>query len=365
MRSWPGREAVKGGADQPTKRMKVCVYVELESRVSRSGIGASARQQRKALEKNGVEVTAYPRSDYDVLDLNTVGPMSYLHLLRARRRGKPVVVHAHTTEEDFRDSFRGSNLAAPLVRRYVRWFYSHADAVVVPSEYTRETLRSYPVEPPIHVVSNGVDLDRLEGHGDLRQEYRERYGLSGTVVFAVGHVFERKGLSTFCRLAREFPEMDFVWFGPIMDNLLGSRETKRWIRDPPDNVEFTGYVEDIRGGFGAGDVFLFPTKEENQGIAVLEAMACKKAVVVSDLPVFKEYLTDGRDCLMCGGFEEYVEALEGFRDPETRERFGERASEAARRHSLENVGEDLIEVYEDVLDAGEEAPEAAVIDEEA
>lgn len=328
--------------------MKACVYVELESRVSRSGIGVSAQQQRKALRKNGVEVTD-PGGDYDVLDLNTVGPWSLRHLRRARRMGKPVVVHAHTTAEDFRDSFRGSNLAAPLVRRYVRWFYNQADAVVVPSEYTRGILNEYPVTPPIHVVSNGVDLDKLSGHEELRDEYRDRFGLDGTVVFAVGHVFERKGLSTFCRLAGDNPDMDFAWFGPVMDNLLGSRETKRWVRDPPPNVEFTGYIEDIRGGFAAGDVFLFPTKEENQGIAVLEAMACGKGVVVSDLPVFREYLTDGEDCLMCGSYDEYVDALERMRDREERHWFGDNAARAAERHSLERVGGDLRGVYEDLV----------------
>ncbi|MDY6780366.1 MAG: glycosyltransferase family 4 protein, partial [Halobacteria archaeon] len=179
-----------------------------------------------------------------------------------------------------------------------------------------------------------------------REEYRDRYDLSGTVVFAVGHVFERKGLSTFCRLAREFPETDFVWFGPIMDNPLGSSEVKRWTNNPPDNVRFTGYIENIAGGFGAGDVFLFPTKEENQGIAVLEAMSCEKAVLVSDLPVFEEFLTHGENCLKASEFDEYVDALDRLHDEELRDELGESAAKEAEKHSLENVGEDLIEVYE-------------------
>lgn len=323
--------------------------MELESRVSRSGIGVSARQQRKALRKNGVDVTSDPGEGYDVLDLNTVGPLSYMHALRARRAGKPVVVHAHTTGEDFRNSFRGSNYAAPIVRRYVRWFYNHADAVIVPSDYTKELVMDYPVKPPLNVVSNGVDLDKLSGYEGLRSEYRERYDLDGTVVFSVGHVFERKGLSTFCRLAEELPGMDFAWFGPVMDNLLGSRRVKEWVRDPPSNVQFTGYIEDIRGAFGAGDVFLFPTKEENQGIAVLEAMACGKGVVVSDLPVFHEYLTDGEDCIMCTEFTEYVDALKTMNDGDTRREFGKKASKSAEQHSLDKVGEELIKVYTDTL----------------
>ncbi|MDY6776312.1 MAG: glycosyltransferase [Halobacteria archaeon] len=329
--------------------MKVCVYVEWESQVSKSGIGTSARQQRKALRKNGVEVTDDPSDDYDVLDVNTVGPKSLYHLKKAQTNGKPAVVHAHTTAKDFRDSFRGSNLLAPALRRYLSFFYSRADAVIVPSDYTKGVVEGYGIDPPVHSVSNGVDIESLEGHDELRDEYRDKYDLDGTVVFAVGHVFERKGLSTFCKLAQRLPDTDFIWFGPVMDNPLGSKQTKRWIENPPDNVEFTGFIDDIRGGFGAGDVFLFPTKEENQGIAVLEAMACEKGVVVSDLPVFDEFLTDAENCFKGDSLDEYEEAIERMRDDELRNEMGKNARREAEKHSLENVGESLIDVYDSLL----------------
>jgi glycosyltransferase involved in cell wall biosynthesis len=109
-------------------------------------------------------------------------------------------------------------------------------------------------------------------------------------------------------------------------------------------------MDDKRAAFGAGDVYLFPAKKENQGIAVLEAMACGKAVVLSDLPVFHEYYTDGEDCLMCSSRKEYRDALERLAaDPELRERLGENARETAAEHSLARLGENLVAAYEDVL----------------
>lgn len=53
-------------------------------------------------------------------------------------------------------------------------------------------------------------------------------------------------------------------------------ETTRLVRAAPENRTFTGYVEDIRGAFAAGDVFFWPSKNENEGMALLEAMACGK-----------------------------------------------------------------------------------------
>ncbi len=325
--------------------MKVCIYVEFESKVGKSGIGVSAKQQRKALSDIGVDVVDNPM-DADVLDINTVGPKSFYYMKKAKKKNKTVIVHAHTTSEDFRESFIGSNYVSPLIRVYLKNFYNRADGVIVPSQYTKRILKNYDISSSICVVSNGVDFKKLEGYKELRNKYRERYDLDNLVVFSVGHVFERKGLTTFCRLAKEFPEMDFVWFGPI--NRFASLKTRKWIKNPPDNVSFTGYIEDIRGGFGAGDIFLFPTKEENQGIAVLEAMACKKGIIVSDLPVFEEFLDHQKNCLKASIFDEYKQSLKEMKNDKKRKEFGKKANEEAKKHSLTKIGKKLLEIYQDI-----------------
>jgi glycosyltransferase involved in cell wall biosynthesis len=48
----------------------------------------------------------------------------------------------------------------------------------------------------------------------------------------------------------------------------------------------------------AADVFAFPSEREGFGLVVLEAQAAGLPCVVSDLPVLREFLADGRDCLM-------------------------------------------------------------------
>ncbi|ELZ26282.1 putative sugar transferase [Halogeometricum pallidum JCM 14848] len=344
-------------------------YLELESQLERSGIGTAARQQRAALSRTDVEVVTSPWrggslpratlsaatgrgafADFDVAHCNLIGPGTVAVARHATAEGIPLVLHTHVTREDFAESFRGSSAVAPALGRYLRWFYSQADLVLCPSEYTRSVLESYPVDAPIRSMTNGVDVDALAGFEDLRGEYRERYDLGGMVVFAVGNVFERKGLTTFCELAAE-TEYDFAWFGPYDTGPHASKTVRRWVSDPPENVTFTGWVDDIRGAFGAGDVYLFPTKNENQGIAVLEAMACGKAVVLRDIPVFEEFYTHGEDCLKCSTRAEFRRALELLeRNPALRRRLGENARATAAEHGLDRVGERLEATYEALLD---------------
>ncbi|WP_336358216.1 glycosyltransferase family 4 protein [Haloarcula sp. CGMCC 1.6347] len=348
--------------------MRVLNYLELADRLDRSGIGTAVDHQRAALSETDIEVETTPWQEghpawalggniafndpvfreFDIAHCNMIGPGSVAVAQHAAQADIPLVLHAHVTREDFRDSFRGSNLVAPALGRYLKWFYSQADLVLCPSEYTKNILESYPVDAPIRPMSNGVDIDALAGYEDLREDYRRRYDLDGMVVFAVGNVFERKGLTTFCELAQR-TEHDFAWFGPYDAGPQASRTVSRWVNDPPENVTFTGWIEDIRGAFGAGDVYLFPTKAENQGIAVLEAMACGKAVVLSDIPVFREYYEDGHDCLICADEAEFREALERLAEnPDLRERLGENAKETAREHSLDRVGRRLVETYEEL-----------------
>ena len=349
--------------------MRALNYLELADRLDRSGIGTSVDHQRAALADTDIEVVTSPWmggsptdglqaaatgrglfADYDIAHCNMIGPGTVAVARHAKREDIPLVIHSHVTAEDFAESFRGSSYLAGPLGRYLQWFYSQADLVLCPSEYTKRTIESYPVEAPIRPISNGVDLDSLIGYENCRAEYREQFDLDGMVVFAVGNVFERKGLTTFCRLAEE-TEYEFAWFGPYDTGPQASKTVRKWTTNPPANVTFTGWVEDIRGAFGAGDVYLFPTKAENQGIAVLEAMACRKAVVLRDIPVFEEFYTHGEDCLKCETRAEFRDALERLAaDPDLRERLGENARRTAERHGLDRVGDELSAVYHDLVD---------------
>ncbi|ELY95784.1 glycosyl transferase group 1 [Natrialba taiwanensis DSM 12281] len=323
--------------------MKISHYFEFEDHVT-GGIHESVVHQRKMLDGLDLQYTTVPTLDADVFHCNLMGPRSAWYARRAHSRGIPVVANTHVTAEDFGDSFRFTNALAKPLKPYLERAYGLADALVCPSAYNQRLIETY-TDAPTTVISNGVDREKLGGFESLTEEYRDRYNLEPPVVFLVGHVIKRKGLETFVELARRLPELDFAWFGPL-DLSLKGRETTALIENSPDNCTFTGFIDDIRGAFAAGDIFCFPTHEENEGIALLEAMTAGKPLLVRDIETFS-WLEDGTDCLKVSesGVAGFEAALQRLEDPTVRNRLGANAAKRSEDFSLESVANQYQSLY--------------------
>jgi 1,2-diacylglycerol-3-alpha-glucose alpha-1,2-glucosyltransferase len=102
--------------------MKILLYLEAEKFLRKSGIGRAIYHQKRALDIAGIDYTTNPHEDFDIAHINTYGIKSIMLLFRAKRMGKKVVYHGHSTKEDFRNSFIGSNLLAPFVKKYLTFY---------------------------------------------------------------------------------------------------------------------------------------------------------------------------------------------------------------------------------------------------
>ena len=81
----------------------VLLYTEGEKVIGKSGLGKAIKHQMIALDEENVLYTTNPHDSYDILHINTYFPKSYLFAKRAKKQGKKIVYHAHSTEEDYRE----------------------------------------------------------------------------------------------------------------------------------------------------------------------------------------------------------------------------------------------------------------------
>ena len=123
--------------------MKVLLYSEMMEKIAKSGLGLAIYHQQKALERAGVEYTLDPNDDFDILHINTYFLKSYQLAKKCKDKGIPIVYHAHSTMEDFKNSFKLSNLMAPFFKRCLLLCYKLGDVIITPSEYSKTILQSY------------------------------------------------------------------------------------------------------------------------------------------------------------------------------------------------------------------------------
>ena len=327
--------------------MSIYLYRGGEKLVGRSGVGQAIRHQAECLSRCGLPVTDRFAPDTDAVHINTVLPDAVVTALLARLRGRKVVWYGHSTMEDFRGSFRGSDLLAPLFRRWLTFCYGLGDVVLTPTPYSRRLLAGYGLRKPVYSLSNCVDVDFFHPDAAAKDTFRKRYhlGANEKTVISVGHTIARKGLPEFLELARRMPDVRFLWFGWTDPRLVPAAIT-RAIRNAPPNVLFPGFVdrERLREAYQGADVFAFLSHEETEGIVVLEALACGIPTVLRDIPVYDGWLEDRKTVYKAsnpGEFQRIVMDLLAGTLPD----LTAAGRQAAEERSLETVGERLKDIY--------------------
>ena len=122
--------------------MKVFLYSGMQKMIEKSGVGRAIYHQKKAAAFNDIELVDNLK-DADVVHINTIFPKSYELAKEAHKLGKKVVYHAHSTRQDFRNSYIGSNLVDGLFAWWIMKCYNSGDIIITPSIYSKKLLQSY------------------------------------------------------------------------------------------------------------------------------------------------------------------------------------------------------------------------------
>lgn len=331
--------------------MKVLLYTKDYDKVKKSGVGKAIDHQIDALTKVGCDFTLDEKDDYDLVHINTVFPNSVAFADKARKDGKKVVYHAHSTKEDFKNSFILSNQLAPAFKNWLVYCYNKGDLILTPTEYSKKILEDYKIKREIEVVSNGIDLEFWIQKENDRENFYKKYKLNPhkKSIISVGLPIKRKGIDDFIKLARLMPEYEFVWFGQINPAVIPS-EIKKLIDNAPDNLHFPGYIssEDLREAYSGSDLYVFLTHEETEGIVLLEAMATKADILIRDIKIFEDDYKDCQNIYKANSLDDFENKIRGILEGKLPS-LAENAYKIAQAKSIENTGKKLVKCYERVL----------------
>jgi len=118
-------------------------------------------------------------------------------------------------------------------------------------------------------------------------------------------------------------------------------------------------AEELPRYYRSCDIFCAPsTGGESFGIILLEAMACQRPIVATDIPGYRCVLEDGQQGLLVPPKDEQVLANALRRlilSPDLRQRMGENGWQKAQGYSWGRIAQQVLEYYEALLAERERA----------
>jgi glycosyltransferase involved in cell wall biosynthesis len=208
--------------------------------------------------------------------------------------------------------------------------------------------------PPRRVIPNGIHWDEFQSLPP-RALFRDAYlgGADEPVILFLGRLSHKKGLDilldAFQRLRRTLPAT-LVIAGPDDETLAPAILRQAAALGVGERVQLTGMLdrETRRAALSAADVWVLPSRTENFGTAVVEALAAGVPAVISTAVNLAPDLQAAEAALVVP-----VEAgpvadalIRVLTEPETAKRLSEKGRELARRFDWSVVAPQLRALYE-------------------
>jgi len=289
-------------------------------------------------------------------------------LARVVKRLQPAVVHAHDAHgvamASLALSLGGTGTQGPALvasRRvdfhlrqnsFSRWKHRQVDCFICASEAIRQMLVADGVPPDRTVtVHEGIDLDHVRSAPAVNVHEAfwlpHRAPVVGNVAALVPHKGQRHLIEAAHLVIQQMPDVRFLILGEgeLRDSL------ERLVREHhlEKHVFLPGFRTDVLGCMKGFDLFVMSSVTEGLGTALLDAMACGKAIVGTRTGGIPEVVEDGETGRLVPPRDHAAMAqaiLNMLADDEQRRRMGEAGLARVRaRFTVERMVAETAAVY--------------------
>ena len=292
---------------------------------------------------------------FDLVHIQTPFVAHYVGVELARSLGLPAIESYHTYFEEYLHHYvplLPRALMRFIARRFTTSQCNVLDALVVPSRAMQDALRAYGVRCPMHIIPTGLEMERFQNGDGLR--FRTSLGIAADqpTLVHVGRVAHEKNIDflirMFARVIKREPRAVLIIAGegPALAHCkqlvqsVGLRE----------HVKFVGYLSrdsSLLDCYRAGDLFVFASKTETQGLVLLEAMALGVPVVSTAYMGTTDIVRPQRGAHLAQDDEAKFAAavLDLLKDPARRTRMSSDAMAFAQTWSAAAMTHKLAELY--------------------
>lgn len=270
----------------------------------------------------------------------------------------PVINHAHLPD------FPSANPAVRLYHYLLNWITSRlfcAQVIAVSESVRKEVIKQGVAVNKTAVIYNGIDLGNASCNKSS-VEIRREFGLKENqrIIGEVARLCKNKGQDILIKAAQKVIKnnADTV-FMIVGEDLERAGEYKKELEDLAEdlglkqNIIFTGYRRDITDLMNTFDIFVLPSLEEGLSVAILEAMAAKKAVITTSVGGNPEIVIDGQTGTLVEPQSPDKLAkviIYHLENSEASKIMGEQGYDRVKKHfSLSQMLDKVMHIYKEVL----------------
>lgn len=288
------------------------------------------------------------RFNPDLIHVHLPNPLAELSALLTDR-DIPIAAQFHS------DVVRQRNLLR-VYGPFLDAFYRRANCIIVPTPRHIE-ISSFvsKYRHKCRVVPFGVPVSRFELDESARKKV-DALRDDRPSVLCVGRLVSYKGVEFLIRALENIKaRLWIIGVGPLEASLKNLAEQKGLA----DRISFLGQVSeaDLVTYYHACDVFVLPsiTNAEMFGVVQLEAMACRKPVISTDLPTGVSWVNQhGKTGYVVPreNVGELTKAIQRLLDsPRLRQEMGEAGrSRVEEQFTSTKMAEAMLQVYQEMLD---------------
>ena len=270
----------------------------------------------------------------------------------AHKRGVPFVYTFHTlfTRYVHYARFLPEPLSKMSLVGYARQFCRRCNLIITPSKMAKRVLLSWKIKSQTAVVPTGVDLELMKSFGPgIREKLREKHTVpkNAKVLLYIGRLSKEKNLPFLLNALKKIPDayLVLVGGGPLFEEIKKMKLK---------NVVLTGEVgyPEVLSYYFIGDIFIFASITETQGLVLAEAKAAGLPVVALFAGGLVDTIRSGIDgYLTARNLDNFILHIKRLLDDEAlRKKMGRSArADAEERFSSKGYAQKVEALYSDLI----------------